>query len=162
MSDFLSSFSADDYAGEGFGVIPNGDYEAILVDIEEKKTKAGTGVYFKATLQLVGGEYDGRMVWENFNVVNPNSDAERIGRAQFADLCRAVNVIKPKQLTDLCDIPLVIKLKADKNDPDRNVVKAYKPRGGGSTMAAVKRVATKIEDEDVPQPEPAKKAPWKR
>lgn len=131
----------------GFDPIPANKYMAVITDSEEKETKKGDGSYVQFTFEVIEGEYKGRKLWARLNLNNPNDQAVSIARAELSALCRAVNVLKLKDTTQLHDVPLTIKVtqKADPQTKEiRNEIRGYEP------AALVKSPAT-----------PAK-APWKK
>jgi len=135
----LSGFNANDVEPAGdFTPIPAGDYTAIITDSEEKATKAGTGAYLKLTFQVVDGEYKGRNLWALLNLKNPNETAVKIAQGELSSICRAVNVLEPKDSLDLHGIPLTItvgvKNREDTGEP-QNVIKKYS--GGASRSEPV-------------------------
>jgi hypothetical protein len=75
--------------------IPEGDYILKAVDAEEKETSRGDGTYIKVKFEVAKGEHAGRLLWQNFNIVNPSEKAQRIGRQQlvaWATACGKPNV----------------------------------------------------------------------
>jgi hypothetical protein len=62
--------------------IPEGDYVLKALESEEKDTASG-GQMIKVKFEVVGGEHNGRWVWQNFNTVNKSDAAQRIGRQQL-------------------------------------------------------------------------------
>ena len=180
MSSFFETFSPDEHETASYDVLPAGDYLAIVKAMEEKTTKAGTGSYIAASFQIIDGPAQGRMVWGNFNVNNPNPKAEEIGRRELADLCRAVGVT-PRSSDELLNIPLVLKVAVDKDDPERNRIKGYRPatKGQQATAPAKKNTIAQLDGPQVtlgaspaaqaappaaaPASAPAvKKSPWKK
>jgi len=182
MSSFFETFSPDEHETTSYDVLPAGDYSVICTAMEEKATKAGTGSYIAATFQVIDGAHQGRMVWANFNVNNANPKAEEIGRRELADLCRAVGVT-PRSSDELLNIPLTIKIAIDKDDPERNRIKAYRPGGKAAPKNSIDQlggtgphnvaldaapstpVATSGAPVAAPAPVPqqvAKKSPWKK
>jgi hypothetical protein len=138
MSNFFETFSPDEHETASYDVLPAGDYLAIVTAMEEKGTKKGDGSYLAASFQIIDGPAQGRMLWGNFNVNNPNPKAEEIGRRELADLCRAVGVT-PKNSDELLNIPLVLKVAPDKDDPERNRIKGYRPAAKGQQPAVSKQ-----------------------
>jgi len=63
--------------------IPDDQYTLKCVEAESKETSKGTGTYIAAKFEVVGGEHDGRWIFHNFNVDNPNEKAQQIGRGQL-------------------------------------------------------------------------------
>ncbi|MBF6949467.1 DUF669 domain-containing protein, partial [Acinetobacter baumannii] len=51
--------------GGDFAPIPVGTYIAQINRSEIKSTKAGTGSYLSLGFQIVEGEYEGRMIFQN-------------------------------------------------------------------------------------------------
>jgi hypothetical protein len=123
----------------GFDPLPAGEYDAAIVKADLVTTKAGDGRYIKLELQILNGQYQNRLVWDNLNIWNPNAEAVTIAKGTLSAICRAINVPSPNDTSELCDKPLRIKL-AVKKDPvygDGNVVKAYKPRTAMPTPGPV-------------------------
>lgn len=63
--------------------IPDGDYTLKALEAEEKSTKDGTGSYINVKFEVVGGDFNGRYVWNIFNVSNKSEKAQQIGRQQL-------------------------------------------------------------------------------
>lgn len=109
--------------------LPAGEYRAVIIDSEEKPTKAGTGKYLQLTIEIVDGEHKGRRVWDRLNLVNPNAKAVEIARDTLASICRAVNVLQPKDSVELHNIPLTVRVavrRREDNGEHTNEVKGYK------------------------------------
>jgi hypothetical protein len=133
-------FNANDVEpNEGFDLLPDGEYDAIIVASEIKKTTAGTGSYLSLELQVLNGKYQNRKIWDNLNILNPSEKAQQIARGTLSAICRAVNVLTPKDTAELHNKPLRISVKIEKSTGynDKNVVKAYKPRQSGPVSAPV-------------------------
>jgi len=132
----LNGFNASDVdPAADFEAIPPGQYTAIITESETKPTKAGTGSYLQFTFQIVDGEHKGRLLWARLNLDNPSETAVKIARGQLSALCRAVNVLQPRDSLELHNIPLVIKVGVKRRDDTgefTNEVKGFAPRGGGS------------------------------
>ena len=120
--------------------IPAGDYVVVMVESERKPTKAGTGEYLKCVWEVVKGEHKGRKLFANYNIANPNPDAERIGRAEITAACRACGKPNATDTAELHKIPIVVKVavqkKSDGSGELENRIKAYHPKDGGLPPAA--------------------------
>lgn len=77
---------------QGFDLLPNGKYVAVVMDYDWKETKDKTGHYLALTFEIIGPECVGRKVFENFNLDNTNEVAARIAGRAFRDLCDAVGM----------------------------------------------------------------------
>ena len=126
----------------GFDPIPAGKYPVVIVESEMKPTKSGTGRYLELTFEVIDGEYRGRKVWARLNLENPNATAVEIARAELSAICRAVNVMQPRDSVELHNLPLVITVRCRKNpdtDETTNEVKGYAVRDtAGAAASGVK------------------------
>jgi hypothetical protein len=130
MSEFnWNEFDAKTVETPSRDPLPAGEYIATVSDSAIKSNKAGTGEYLSLTFQIAEGEYEGRFVWANLNLVHPNEKAVQIARAELAGLCKAVDVLNPKDSADLHNKPVLIRVVVDKDRDGnpRNVVKGFKP-----------------------------------
>lgn len=139
----------------GFDLLPAGDYVAVINSSEMKTNKAGTGRFLQLEFEVIEGDFNGRKLWTNLNLENPNQDAVKIARADLSAICRAVNVMVLRDSVELHNIPLIITVaqKKDKNTGDmRNVINKYLAKQGFAPNA---QPAYK-------QPSTPAKAPWSR
>lgn len=68
--------------------IPDGRYALQVVDSDLKDTSSG-GTMVAVTMEVHDGEYKGRKIFDNFNIINKSDVAQRIGRSQFKALYMA-------------------------------------------------------------------------
>ena len=113
----------------GYDPIPAGKYQAVITESEMKPTKTGNGQYLQLEFEIIEGEYK-----------NANADAVRIARADLSAICRAVNVLQPRDSVELHNLPLTITVRCKKNQDDEivNEIKGYGPRTSLSGVAAAK------------------------
>jgi len=136
MNILQGGFNADEVPpATGFDPIPAGKYKVVITESEEKATKAGTGSYLQLTFVVVEGEFENRKLWARLNLNNPNDQAVSIARAELSAICRAVNVRKIKDSSQLHDIPLVIRVSAKPDDKGeiRNEIKGYEAVGAATS-----------------------------
>jgi hypothetical protein len=122
-----SHFNANDIdPATEYRPLPEGEYRCAILSAEEKPTKAGTGSYVNLKLQVLDGEFKGRVLFDMITLKNPNVTAQDMGRATLSSLCRSVCVPSPRSWSAICNIPFRCKIGHDKfNDQIRNKVKAY-------------------------------------
>lgn len=129
------NFNANDVEPVDFGVIPAGDYEAAIVASEVKQNSNKDGEYLKLEIQIVSGPFQNRKLFENLNIKNPNADTVKIARGTLSAICRAVNVITPKDSSELHNKPfrISVAVKASTYKPGEmeNKIKSFKPRQAG-------------------------------
>ena len=131
--------------------IPSGTYEAVVTDSETRATKNGTGLGINLTFEILSeGPAKGRKVFAWINYENASAKAQQIGREELASLCKAVGVVELDDTVQLHNLPLLITVGLDRNDPTKNVIKAYKPKAGnreqgtgnGGSTASVPKTAS--------------------
>jgi len=138
---FLSeSFDVNELPqGNGnFEPLPAGWYTATISQSELKATKAGNGQYIKLRYDITGPTHQGRVVFGNLNIKNPNQKAEEIGRIDLGNIMRAIGLAKVTDTDQLVGGSLSIKLDV-KNDPQygsSNEVKGYKSLSGSAAPVA--------------------------
>ena len=147
------NFNAAEIETTSRDAIPTGIYEAVVTDSEMRATKSGLGMGINLTFEiLTEGPAKGRKVFSWINYEHPKVEAQRIGREELASLCKAVGVTELNDTAQLHNLPLMITVGIDRNDPTRNVVKKYaaKAAPAPATQAAQK------------SPQAAGAAPWAR
>ena len=124
--------------GRTFELLPVGYYKAQAVDEEVKSTKAGTGSYLKFEFQLTApAKFEGQRIWENYNIINPNADAQRIAHQQLGNLAWAIG--HQGALSDsavLLNKPVTLEIGIEPAKGDyaaKNKIKAYWPAGWSET-----------------------------
>lgn len=123
---FLQGFNAsDDQYDSTFELIKPGDYNVVVEDTEMRVNNQGTGEYLQVKLTIVDAPYEGRVVFDRFNLVHSNQKAVDIAQQQFAGLCRAAGVLAPSDSSDLHGAEVIAVIGVQKNG-DYNEVKRYK------------------------------------
>ena len=129
----LEGFNAAEIEPDnGFQPIPAGEYEVVITDSVLADTKKGDGKILNLTLQIVSGPHQNKKLFDRLNTKNPNEIAQRIGRSTLSAICRAVDVLQPKDSAELHMKPLRAKVIVT-NDPQygmKNEIKSYSPRSG--------------------------------
>ncbi len=157
MSVDLNGFDADQVPESEFTPLPEGEYVAVISESEQKPTKAGDGSYVKLKIEIVDGDYKGRVLFENLNLQNKNDQAVAIAKRALADICLAVDVPRPTNTAQLHNKPMLIQVKCEKrkdNDEIQNRIKKYVSLTGVSRVSPAPAMATAAAD--------SKSPPWKR
>jgi hypothetical protein len=139
-----------------FDPLPAGWYTATISQSELTDTKAGTGQYIKLRYDITGPTHQGRVVFGNLNIKNPNPKAEEIGRQQLGDIMRAIGLAKVTDTDQLIGGSLSIKLEIKRSEQygDGNEVKGFK----SATSASAASFSPKPAPAPAPA-EPGKAAP---
>jgi hypothetical protein len=140
MAQLPETFSADalPVSDRNFEPLPAGWYTAVVNGAEIKNTKAGTGQYIAIRYDITGPSHQGRVVFGNLNIKNPNPKAEEIGRQQLGELMRAIGLATVQDTDQLIGGQLQIKLEIRESEQygASNDVKGYKANGSAPPAAA--------------------------
>jgi hypothetical protein len=163
----------DDYQDDrNFDPAPRGVYRMRCIEVEDKTTRSG-GEMIAATFEIVGGDYNKRRVWHNFNIVNKSEQAERIGRSQVAAWARACGKPNASSTDQLLEMEFEARVKIEEQEgyKPRNVIDGFVAASGtpapSRTQEPVKPAAPKpaaAPKAAAPKPAPApaggQKNPW--
>lgn len=121
-----------------FDPLPAGWYTATITGADVKSTKAGNGQYIAIKYDIIAPTHQGRVVFGNINIKNPNPKAEEIGRQQLGEIMRAIGLTKVTDTDQLIGNTLMIKLEIRVSEQygDSNDVKAYKVVAGNQPTIA--------------------------
>jgi hypothetical protein len=111
-------------------VVPAASYLCSIVKAVMKDTNAKDGKYLSLQFKIADGKNKGRVLFQNFNLVNKNPTAVRIAESELKGLCEAIGIDELKDTEQLQGQTVVCKvgIKAETAaDPARNVIKGYKP-----------------------------------
>jgi hypothetical protein len=122
-----------------FDPLPLGEYEAMVINAEERETRAGNGTFIALTMEILGGKFSGRKVWENLNIINPNKVTVEIAHKNLKQLSIACGF--PAELEEIdwencVNIPFTLVLDIDRKDPTRNRVMGYKRAGSSAAPSS--------------------------
>ena len=130
MAQLPSVFKTDDHEEMGgFDALPAGWYGAEVIKSEVKQTRAKTGKYLSLQFKILDEEYEGRLIFCNLNLVNPNPQAVEIAQRELKSICVACGIDGDlDDSVDLHNIPIGIKLTikpATADYPEGNNIKGY-------------------------------------
>jgi len=145
MAFLDQTFEADamPVSDKSYEPLPAGWYTASITAAELKNTKAGTGQYIAIRYDIIGPTHQGRIVFGNLNIRNPNATAEGIGRQQLGEIMRAIGIAKVADTDELIGGQLSIKIaiKVSEQYGDQNEVKGFKAIAGSTPPAPVAKAA---------------------
>ena len=142
-----------------FEPMPAGWYSANITQCELMPTKAGNGQYIKLRYDILGPTHQGRVVFGNLNIKNPNAKAEEIGRQQLGEIMRAIGLAKVTDTDQLIGGSLSIKLiiKQDEQYGPGNEIKGFKSLTENALQ--MPKMASAGASAPAPAAEPKKAAP---
>src|SRR5687767_5714076 len=151
MAD-LRGFNANEHESmREFDPLPQGRYLAAIVASERKLNSKNAGSHLRLDFEILEGQYQGRHLFAQINLENPNPEAVRIAQIELAQICKCVNVLQPKDSIELHDLPLVLSVAVEKRKDTGEIgnrIKGYQPKAEWQKEAKASA--------------PAGKAPWTR
>lgn len=116
-----------------FTPLPAAWYTMQIVESDVKETKAKDGKYISLKLEVMDGEYKGRKIFTNINIINKNPVAVEIAEKTLTSICQACGKLKVQDTVVLHGIPMSVSLKIKKAQgdyPAGNEPNGFKPLGG--------------------------------
>lgn len=141
MAKLPSQFNHEEHEKIGdFTPIPRGEYLAQVVESEIKMTKKAKesgkpadGQFISLKFKIIQGESEGRILFTNLNIINPNQQAVEIANRELATICEAMGLGPIDETEELHGIPVVIRVEVSPetaSQPARNEIKGYKSADG--------------------------------
>ncbi len=129
----LSTYNIHEVEPMGnFEALPADWYKCVITSAEQKPNSKKTGAYLELRIEVIDGQYQGRLVFDRLNLINPNSVAVDIARRSLASIAQAISV-DVKDSVELLDKPLMVKLAvrpAENGYDASNEVKGYDAASG--------------------------------
>lgn len=114
---------------DDFAVLPPAPYTLAITKTDKKPTKASPEIsYYMLEMDVQGGEFQGRKIFENLNLESTNDQARNIAEKTLKRIAEAVGVVVTTDLDCLIGKPFIghVAVKAGDNGyADKNVVKKY-------------------------------------
>lgn len=146
-------FNANEVKPNERPVLPAGEYDGVIIESEAYTTASEKFEAVKLTIVVASGAHQNFKLYDrlNFrrspNYNGPWSDKDQqavtIGGGNLSALCRAVNVLTPKDTSELHMKKFRFKVNV-KNDPQygmQNNIQAYNPVSAGPVVQSAGNVA---------------------
>lgn len=135
MANIGQSFNSAEVQPNQFECIPKGDYLLRITDSDVKDNSKQTGQILNLTIEVADGQYQGRKLFDQINLSNPNEMAVKIGRERLSAYCHATGVGVLNDSQQLHGIvfkgKVVIKVDKDGQYDDRNEIRSIKKLEAG-------------------------------
>lgn len=151
MANLGREFDADTVpAADPHELIPDGVIVTVVLDKSDlKPTKKADGHYLACEFVVIDGPYEGKRIFDNMNIDNPNQQAVAIAERQLASLCSATGKLRVSDSDELHGIPVKAKIGIEpgKNGYEsKNKIKSFTavneaPKTQASTGEPVKKAA---------------------
>ena len=138
MARFDTAFDATGIEpAAAYEVLPAGKYRAQIVESEMRVTRNGTGQYLWLMLDILEGPHQGRKIFDQLNLVNPNPTTVEIAQRTLSAICHATSKLQVNDSEELHLIPMTIQVgvKPPKDGyGEKNTIRYLVP--DGSTQAS--------------------------
>lgn len=128
MASIAGSYNPEAEPSSGYTPLPAGEYQMEIVESDYVATASGSGMILKCKAQIVGGDYEGRPFYINYNLENKNEVAQEIGQRDFAGLRRATGVLELNDSEELhfktFSVKVGVKARKDTGEME-NVIREY-------------------------------------
>ena len=118
----LEGFDATTAEDMSFSPLPDGSYKAIIIDSKMKPTKDGSGEYLELTFQITTGDFEKRKLWSRLNLKNKSPEAVKFGKSDLSKICKAVNIMRPSDSSELHNAEMEIKVKTKPGQQNPEIV----------------------------------------
>src|SRR5262245_563783 len=167
-TQFPETFDPATQEGNSWDVLPVGEYVAQVVEASILQPNSGDGHYLALTWKIIGGDYEGRQVWQRITFLHSSEQAQTIGRKTLKDLCIATDVaerVEDAEVFRFKPVRIRLGIERDKQGvyPDKNRISRILPLEPKSVEPEqpTKPAATKVPSAaKTPKPAPAGPAPW--
>ena len=122
----MSMFSPTSGAGSAPELIPNGTLAWALVTVSgAKQSKTSGGTYYPVTLTIIGGEYEGRKVFDMIPDVQDDRNGEKWRKMGITSITRIFEYTKglPRRINQLCHTALMAGLIDQKSTLDESTIR---------------------------------------
>jgi hypothetical protein len=140
-TELPETFDPSQEEGTKSDLLPIGIYLAQIIEAAVTVPQSLDGYSINTTWEIIGGEYEGRRVWQRIILQHSSGEAQKIGRREFKDLCDACgitqgfNSVEPLKFIQ-CKIRVGI--EKDKNGvyDDKNKVTRVWPASKGPPISS--------------------------
>lgn len=131
MAELPEVFQAKDEPtmDQGFETIPPSWQPAVIVKSNFEKANSGRGQYLKLAFKIIEGQYKGRMVWAQLNLIHENDTTVQIAKRELSSICKALDLESVVDSEELHGNPMQIKIAIQPGTakwPEKNVIKNYR------------------------------------
>lgn len=134
----LGTFDAREIEPADFEPVPAGRYVVVMTDSAWRTASTGRGEFLECCFQIIEGPHAGRYLWARLNLRHDNTQAVAIAMRELAAICRAVNVLAPRDSSELHNLPLIAKVAVrTRQDTGEkvNVIRGYARRPAPSAQS---------------------------
>jgi len=109
MAQFDTAFDASSVdPATAYEVLPAGRYQVQIVESDLRVTKDGTGQYLWLMMDILDGEFQGRKVFDQLNLINRSAQTVEIAQRTLSAICHATGKMQVSDSEELHLIAMTI------------------------------------------------------
>lgn len=124
MATIGTAYNPEAEPSSGYTPLPAGEYQMEIVESDYVPTSKGTGMILKCKAQIIGGEFDQRPFYINYELEHRARPKQGRGQRDFAGLRRATGVLNPESSEELHFKAFGVKIGV-REDAGANVIRQY-------------------------------------
>jgi hypothetical protein len=131
MAQFIQPINLNNFdPTQGVGGLPIGRHPVVISSSEIKATKANDGGYLQLDLTIIDGPQKGQVGAWRLNLYSSSAQAAEIAHRQLSAVGHCVGVFMLQDSSQLHNMPFVIDVGPQKNDPQYTEVKKVMDMNG--------------------------------
>ena len=120
----IQPFNAQNFdPSQSVGSLPIGRHPVVIVSSEVKPNKNNDGGYLQLDLKIIDGPMQGTTGAYRLNLYHNNAQTVEIAHRQLSAVCYVTGVFQVNDSSQLHNIPFIIDVAPQKNDPQYTEVK---------------------------------------
>lgn len=120
----IQAFNAKQYdPTQGVGSLPIGRHPVVIESSEVKANKANDGGYLQLNLRIIDGPQQGTTGAYRLNLYHSNQQTVEIAHRQLSAICHVIGVFQVTDSSQLHNLPFLVEVGPQKNDPQYTEVK---------------------------------------
>lgn len=120
----IQAFNAQQYdPTQGVGSLPVGKHPVVVDSSEVKANKNNDGGYLQLNLRVIDGPLQGTTGAYRLNLYHSSQQTVEIAHRQLSAICHVINVFQVTDSSQLHNIPFIVEVAPQKNDPQYTEVK---------------------------------------
>lgn len=124
MAQLIQAFNAQQYdPSQGVGGLPIGKHPVVIESSEVKANAKNDGGYLQLNLKIIDGPQTGTVGAYRLNLYHSNQQTVEIAHRQLSAVCHVVGVFNVQDSAQLHNIPFLVEVGPQKNDPQYTEVK---------------------------------------
>lgn len=124
MAKLIAPFDATQFnPQQSSGSLPIGKHPVVIDSSEVKANKAGDGGYLQLTLKIIDGPSKGSTGPYRLNLYSASQQAVDIANKQLSAICHVLNVFQFEDSQALHNVPFVVEVGPQKDNPQYTEVK---------------------------------------